>query len=254
MRMPTNKKKIALILLISILLSFLLGSLVYILFLKKTKVDPMETSFDSRSEIYWKRLQNRPEVLKGQGYPSDLRDFLETLRGKESYQWNGDREKTYSFLLTEYPDERGHVLYAVYVAYMNWKEKADEIESQVSLTSYEKLTAINRLKAEIFPGVLYELIFPKHPTTPPAILVSYLEDYISRNPYSYSRERKRIFLRKKEELYQKEKWVIQTWESPNFYRQVVDLMYEREMKEMTDEEKTFYRSSKIEELKSDFWN
>lgn len=252
--MPTNKKKITILLLITILLSFLLGSLVYILFLKKTNADPKESSFDSRSEIYWKRLQNRPEVLGSVGYPNDLRDFLETLRGKESFLWNGDRDQTYRYLLTEFPDERGHILYAVYVAYMNWKEKSKEIESSTSLTSYEKLTAVNRLKEEIFPGVIHQLIFPKHPTTPPTILVSYLEDYIQRNPYSYARERKRIFLRKKEELYQKEKWDIQTWESPNFYRQVVSLIYEREMKEMTEEEKTFYLTSKIEELKSDFWN
>ncbi|XDD46812.1 hypothetical protein AB3N60_01575 [Leptospira sp. WS39.C2] len=249
-----NKKKTITILLISILLSFLLGGLVYILFLKKDKENPKESSYDSRSEIYWQRLQNRPEVLKGPGYPSELRDFLETLRGKETYLWKGDRDETYQFLLQEFPDERGHVLYAVYVAFMNWKDKSLEIESSPSLSQFEKLTAVNRLKEEIFPGFLKDLIFPKHPSSPPVILVSFLEDYIQRNPYSYSRERKRIFLRKKEELYQKEKWDIQTWESPSFYRQVVEMIYEREIKEMSEEEKTFYRSSKIEELKSDFWN
>ena len=252
--MPMNKKKTTTILLISILLSFLLGGLVYILFLKKNKEDTKESSYDSRSEIYWQRLQNRPEVLKGTGYPEDLRDFLETLRGKETYLWKGDRDQTYLHLLTEYPDERGHVLYAVYVAYMNWKEKSLEMETSPALSSYEKLTAVNRLKGEIFPSDLRGLIFPKHPTSPPVILSSYLEDYIQRNPYSYARERKSIFLRKKEELYQKEKWDIQSWESPSFYREVVEMIYEREMKEMTEEEKTFYRSSKIEELKSDFWN
>ncbi|GBF43127.1 hypothetical protein LPTSP2_24230 [Leptospira ellinghausenii] len=249
-----NKKKTIFILFITILLSFLLGGLVYILFLKKTKENPKESSFDSHSEIYWQRLQNRPEVLKGPGYPSDLRDFLETIRGKESYLWNGDREETYRYLLQEFPDERGNVLYAVYVAFMNWKDKSLEIESSPSLSQYEKLTAVNRLKEEIFPKFLNDLIFPKHPTSPPMILLSFLEDYIQRNPYSYARERKRIFLRKKETLYQQEKWDIQSWESPSFYRQVVELLYEREMKEMSEEEKTFYRSSKIEELKSDFWN
>ncbi|MCW7461334.1 hypothetical protein [Leptospira limi] len=252
--MPMNKKKTIFILFITILLSFLLGGLVYILFLKKAKENPKESSFDSHSEIYWQRLQNRPEVLKGPGYPSDLRDFLETIRGKESYLWNGDREETYRYLLQEFPDERGHVLYAVYVAFMNWKDKSLEIESSPSLSQYEKLTAVNRLKEEIFPKFLNELLFPKHPTSPPVILLSFLEDYIQRNPYSYARERKRIFLRKKETLYQQEKWDIQAWESPSFYRQVVELLYEREMKEMSEEEKTFYRSSKIEELKSDFWN
>ncbi|XDD43064.1 hypothetical protein AB3N58_01485 [Leptospira sp. WS60.C2] len=249
-----NKKKTIIILSISILLSFFLGGLVYILFLKKNMDDPKQSSFDSRSEIYWQRLQNRPEVLKGPGYPSDLRDFLETLRGKESYLWKGDRDETYRYLLENYPDERGHVLYAVYVAFMNWKEKSIEIETSASLSQYEKLTAVNRLKEEIFPGFLKDLIFPKHHTSPPVLLLSFLEDYIQRNPYSYARERKRIFLRKKEELYREEKWDIQSWESPTFYRKLVELLYEREMKEMTDEEKTFYRSSKIEELKSDFWN
>ncbi|TGK51205.1 hypothetical protein EHQ10_06190 [Leptospira bouyouniensis] len=252
--MPMNKKKTISILLISILLSFVLGGLVYFLFLKKHYGNTKESSYDSRSEVYWQRLQNLPEVLKGEGYPNDLRDFLETLRGKESYLWKGDRDKTYLHLLEEYPDERGHVLYAVYVAYMNWREKSLEIESSPSLSTYEKLTAVNRLKEEIFPGFLNLLLFPKHPTSPPVLLSSYLEDYIQRNPYSYARERKRIFLRKKEELYKQEKWDIQSWESPSFYRQIVNLIYEREMKEMTDEEKTFYRSSKIEELKSDFWN
>ncbi|MGE8720671.1 hypothetical protein ACO2KH_04995 [Leptospira terpstrae] len=183
-----------------------------------------------------------------------MRDFLETLRGKESYLWKGDREKTYTYLLETYPDERGHVLYAVYVAFMNWKEKTLEVEQTEGLTSYEKLTAVNRLSEEIFPLVIRSMLFPKHPTTPPVLLLSFLEDYVQKNPYSYSRERKRIFLRKKEELYQTKKWEIQAWESPMFFRQVVELIYAREMLEMSDEEKTSYRSAKQEELKVDFWN
>lgn len=252
--MPVNKKKTITFLFILILLSLLLVGLVYFLFLKKTKSDPTQSSFDSHSEVYWQRLQNRPEVLLGPGYPSDLRDFLETLRGKESYLWKGDREKTYTYLLESYPDERGHVLYAVYVAFMNWKEKTLEVEQTEGLTSYEKLTAVNRLSKEIFPLVIRSILFPKHPTTPPVLLLSFLEDYVQKNPYSYSRERKRIFLRKKEELYQTEKWEIQAWESPMFFRQVVELIYAREMLEMSEEEKTSYRSAKQEELKVDFWN
>nr|WP_244936835.1 hypothetical protein [Leptospira brenneri] len=237
-----------------ILLSLLLGSLVYFLFQKKTNPDHKESSFDSHSEVYWQRLQNRPEVLQGPGYPSDLRDFLETLRGKESYLWEGERDKTYAYLLETYPDERGHVLYAVYVAFMNWKEKTLEVEKREDLTSFEKLTAVNRISEEIFPLVLRHLLFPKHPTTPPVWLLSYLEDYVQKNPYSYSRERKRIFLKKKAELYQKEKWEIQSWESPMFFRQVVELIYARELLEMSEEERTSYRSTKQEELKVDFWN
>ncbi|TGK82183.1 hypothetical protein EHQ24_13015 [Leptospira noumeaensis] len=252
--MPANKKKITTFLFILILLSLLLGGLVYFLFQKKTNPDPKESSYDSRSEVYWQRLQNRPEVLQGPGYPSDLRDFLETLRGKESYLWEGDRDKTYEFLLETYPDERGHVLYAIYIAFMNWKEKTKEVESRDDLSSYEKLTAVNRLSEEIFPVVLRDHLFPKHPTTPPVWLLSFLEDYIQKNPYSYSRERKRIFLKKKAELYQKEKWEIRSWESPMFFRKVVDLIYARELLEMSEEERTSYRSAKQEELKADFWN
>ncbi|PJZ84808.1 hypothetical protein [Leptospira harrisiae] len=252
--MPVNKKKTTIFLFILILLSLLLVGLVYFLFQKKANSDPKQSSFDSHSEVYWQRLQNRPEVLQGPGYPSDLRDFLETLRGKESYLWKGDREKTYAYLLETFPDERGHVLYAVYVAFMNWKEKTLELEQNEGISSYEKLTAVNRLSEEIFPPVIRNLIFPKHPTTPPVWLLSYLEDYIQKNPYSYARERKRIFLRKKEELYKTEKWEIQTWESPMFFQKVVELIYARELLEMSEEERTSYRSAKQEELKVDFWN
>ncbi|TGM52311.1 hypothetical protein [Leptospira vanthielii] len=252
--MPVNKKKIITFLVILILLSLFLGGFVYILFLKNTNPDLKASSYDSRSEVYWERLQNRPEVLLGPGYPTDLRDFLETLRGKESYLWEGDRDKTYTHLLETYPDERGHVLYAVFIAFMNWKEKSSEVEQRGDLSAYEKLTAVNRVSEEIFPLVLRTILFPKHPTTPPVLLLSYLEDYVQKNPYSYSRERKRIFLRKMEELYQAEKWEIRTWESPMFLRQVIELIYEREILEMSEEEKTSYRSAKLEELKADFWN
>ncbi|MCW7491855.1 hypothetical protein ND861_04225 [Leptospira sp. 2 VSF19] len=252
--MPVNKKKTITFLFILILLSLFLSGLVYILFLKKTKEDPKQSSYDSRSEVYWQRLQNRPEVLIGPGYPQDLRDFLETLRGKESYLWKGDRDKTYEYLLETYPDERAHVLYALYVAFMNWKEKSLELEQREDLSSYEKLTAVNRMSEQIFPLMIRNLIFPKHPTTPPVFLLSYLEDYVQKNPYSYSRERKRIFLKKKKELYQNEKWEIQSWESPTFLRQVIELIYSREILEMSEEEKTSYRNAKLEELKADFWN
>lgn len=231
-----------------------MSGLVYFLFLKKTNQDPKLSSYDSRSEVYWQRLQNRPEVLFGPSYPKDLRDFLETLRGKESYLWKGDRDKTYEYLLETYPDERAHVLYALYVAFMNWKEKSFEVEQREDLSSYEKLTAVNRLSEQIFPDMIRNLIFPKHPTNPPVFLLSYLEDYVQKNPYSYSRERKRIFLKKKKELYQNEKWEIQSWESPTFLRQVIELIYSREILEMSEEEKTSYRNAKLEELKADFWN
>ncbi|MDF3819842.1 hypothetical protein P3G55_08035 [Leptospira sp. 96542] len=250
----TKQKKITLAFIL-ILLFLLLAGFVYFLFLKKdSPLSQNPTSFDAKSETTWTKVQSQPQILGSEGYPEDIRDFLETIRGKESFQWNGDRTRTYQYLKENFPDERGDVLYAIYVAFMEFNSKSEQIQNLQELTDYERLTEINRLKETIFPESIAKRIFLPHPITAKETLLLFMQDYVHKNPYSYSKERKRAFLKKKKELYQGDRFEHSSWESSEFRTNLIQLIYGREMEPMTELEKISFVRDRIEELDSDFWN
>lgn len=250
--MKTKQKTILLGLIGILSLCFLV--LVYILFWKKETKDRKPFEISGESGIIWKQIQSNPETLVGIGYPQDLRDFLESVRGKETYLFENDRTKTKDFLLAEYPDERGEVLFALYLAFREYTAEKRKIDSNTELSEIKKLMEIKRLQSEIFPEYLRTLIFPEHPIHPTRLLLYTLQDFVEKNPFSYSRERKLIFLKKRKEIYGEKEREIRNWEDPDFWNRIIELLYEREMSDMEEKERSQFHSKRLEEFKIDFWN
>lgn len=63
-----------------------------------------------------------------------------------------------------------------------------------------------------------------------------------------------MFIKLRKEIYAEKEREIRHWEDEEFWREIVSLIYSREMAEMQDWEKQEYSFKKLEEFKSDFWN
>ncbi len=228
---------------------------VYILFGKKPTKDRNPYEPGSSTKMIWKQIQSRPFSLEtSSGYPEDLRDYLETLRGKETFLYSGNRDLIYEEIRNTYPDERGEVLFAIYNAFIFFVKEREVIESDTDLTELEKLTEIKRIMDDTFPPWVREKIFQNHPLTPSRLLLASLRDYIAKNPLTFSRERNRMFIKLRKEIYAEKEREIRHWEDEEFWREIVSLIYSREMAEMQDWEKQEYSFKKLEEFKLDFWN
>ncbi len=205
--------------------------------------------------MIWNQIKSRPFSLEtSAGYPEDLRDYVETLRGKESFLYSGNRDLIYEEILKHYPDERGEVLFAIYNAFLFFVKEREMIESDTELSELEKIAEVTRVKEEIFPVWVREKLFQNHPLTPSRLLLVSLRDYISKNPLTFSRERKRMFLKLRKEIYLDRERDIRYWEEEEFWKEIVYLIYSRELGEMEDWEKQEFSSKKLEEFKLDFWN
>jgi hypothetical protein len=241
---------------IAVFLLFLLISLaVYFLFLKKSKETISQKPFDKRSEIAWNALGERVDVIKTEGYPENLLEFLDTLHGKERYEWGQDRDRTFLYLNTQFPDERGSVLYAIYVSYSFYLEEIEALELDKSRTNWEKLQKREEIRDHFFRGKLKEHIFPNHPSQKPLEFLYYAEDYCQKHPTTFAAERRRHLRKKRKELYNKNLLEIKKWEDDSFQRKILNLIFQREINLMTEYEKNRFIGMKlIEVTDGDFWN
>ncbi|TGN20849.1 hypothetical protein [Leptospira idonii] len=209
----------------------------------------------SEPNILWKQIESRPEILKSQGYPENLKDFLDELSGKEKYEWGGDRQATYDHLILHFPGEISSVLYAIFTAYSEFKNEVAELEKKEELSSWEKLEKTNLLRNYFFPKPIQEILFPFHPSQKTVEFFYYSEDYVRKNPYTFARERKKHLGKKRTELYGKSAREISQWEDDAFREKILSLIYEREMESMNEIEKQqFTERIKRDEKEGDFWN
>jgi hypothetical protein len=237
------------------LLLLTISLIVYFLFLKKSKDLARPKSTDSRSEIIWKLSNERTEVIESGGYPKPLRDYLDTLYGKERFEWDGDRDQTLLHITAQYPDERGSVLFALYVAYTMYLEDAEALELDKSRSNWEKLEKRNQIRDHYFHGKLGDILFPPHPSQKPLEFLYYAEDYIEKHPYTYAAERKRHFQKKRNQIYSDAPLDIRRWEDVTFQKKILSLIFQREMSLMTELEKSQFLESKLrEEEDGHFWN
>ncbi len=195
------------------------------------------------------------DVLQTGGYPEPLLEFLETVRGKERYEWRSDRDQTFSYLNRLYPDERGSVLYAIYVAYAFYLEDLEALQLDSSRTNWEKWAKRTQLREHYFKGKLKEILFPYHPSEKSLEFLYYAEDYIQKNPLSYGYERKRHLTKKRNQMYSADFYEIRKWEDRKFQTKILSLIYAREMQIMAEYERSNFLKSKMRELEDEhFWN
>lgn len=212
-------------------------------------------AYDAHSEVVWKALQDRMEVLTKEGYPEPLLEYLDTLRGKERYEWGNDRNETFLRINQQYPDERGSVLYAIYVSYSFYLEDLEALQLDTSRTNWEKWEKREQLRSHFFPGKLREILFPFHSSQKPLELIFFAEDLQKKHPQTYGSERKRILSGKRKELYASDPLEIKKWEDSKFQRKILELIYERELSVMTTFERSNFLEAKLRDLEEDhFWN
>ncbi|WP_167837215.1 hypothetical protein [Leptospira kobayashii] len=248
-----NKRK--LIFFILLILLVFISFTVYFLFFKNDALLRSKKPFDSGSEVTWKQLSDRPDLLLTEDYPSDLKNFLDELFGKETYEWGADRSVTYDYLVLHYPGERASVLYAIYVAYANYRDEIAKWEKDPNLNSWEKQEKILQIRNDFFPKGIKEILFPYHPSQTAQSFLYYTENYVQKNPYKYSKERKSHLLKKRQSLYGEQLHEIAKWENQNLKIAITKMIYARELEVMNSLEKEIFLQRILsDESHADFWN
>jgi len=248
-----NKRK--LIFFILLILLVFISFTVYFLFFKNRGPLPGKKPFDSGSEVIWNQLSSRPDLLLTEDYPSDLKNFLDELFGKETYEWGADRSRTYDYLVLHFPGERSSVLYAIYVAYANYRDEIGKWEKDPNLNSWEKQEKILKIRNQFFPEGIKEILFPYHPSQVAQSFLYYTENYVQKNPYKFSKERKSHLLKKRQNLYGEQLHEIAKWENPNLKLTITKMIYARELEVMNPLEKEIFLQRVLsDESHADFWN
>lgn len=255
MKIVSSMKKRNVIFIGVFLLLLVISIIVYFLFRKNQKDLISNKSYDARSEVVWNSLHDRMEVITKGGYPEPLLEYLDTLRGKERYEWGNDRNQTFLHINQQYPDERGSVLYAIYVSYSFYLEDLEALQLDTSRTNWEKWEKREQLRSHFFPGKLRKFLFPFHPSQKPLELIYYAEDYQKKHPQTYGSERKRILADKRKQLYASDPLEFKNWEDSKFQRNILQIIYERELSVMSTFEKANFLEAKLRDWEEDhFWN
>jgi hypothetical protein len=210
---------------------------------------------DTKSEIAWKSLNDRIEAIQTGGYPTPIRQYLDEIHGKERFEWGNDRDQTYNYIRKQYPDERSSVLYALYVAYSFYLEDIEALELDSSRTGYEKMKKREEIRDHFFRGKLKEIIFPPHPSQKVEEFVLFAEDYVQKQPLTFSNERKRKFQMIRNEIFKSDSYEARKWETTKTKKQILTLIFQKELSLMGDIEKTHFLEAKLrEEEAGHFWN
>ncbi|GBF51054.1 hypothetical protein LPTSP4_25850 [Leptospira ryugenii] len=247
-----TKRTILIITLLLLLFSSLF--VVYFLFRKPKPGEASHPTASEETQKLWGLIQSQASQLKSESYPQPLRTYLDELQSKQRYEWYGNREKALSYIRSFYPDERGDVLFLLHINYSHYLEDWEALERDQSRTDWEKWQKREDLREHYFP-VVKSLLFEDHPTVVLQSFLYFAEDFVLKNPQTYSQERRKAFQKKRKEMYKENPIEIQSWESAEFHRKLVKLIYARELSLMTEAQKQEFIEKQWEkEEQGLFWN